>query len=163
MRDPYDVLGVAPNASQADIKAAFRKLAKKYHPDVNAGDPDVERKFKEANTAYNLLSDPDKRAKFDRGDLDAEGNERRFSGGGYRGTRAGTRTSSGRPRGPFGFGGSSGTAEDFVSEFFRAAGMKPEDVKAQARAGQAGAGQTKADAGQGTGAKTRTRDTERGA
>lgn len=168
MRDPYDVLGVAPNASQADIKAAFRKLAKKYHPDVNAGDPDVERKFKEANTAYNLLSDPDKRAKFDRGDLDAEGNERRFSGGGYRGTRAGTRTSSGRPRGPFGFGGSSGTAEDFFSEFFRAAGMKPEDVKAQARAGQAGAGQTgagqtKADAGQGTGAKTRTRDTERGA
>lgn len=164
MRDPYDVLGVAPNASQADIKAAFRKLAKKFHPDVNAGDPDVERKFKEANTAYNLLSDPDKRAKFDRGDLDAEGNERRFSGGGYRGARAGTRTSSGRPRGPFGFGGSSGSAEDFFSEFFRAAGMKPEDVKAQAGAGQAGAGQT--GAGQtraGAGAKTRTRDTERGA
>ncbi|EKE78791.1 DnaJ C-terminal domain-containing protein [Oceanibaculum indicum] len=164
MRDPYDVLGVAPNASQADIKAAFRKLAKKYHPDVNAGDPDVERKFKEVNTAYNLLSDTDKRAKYDRGDLDAEGNERRFSSGGYRGTRAGTRASSGRSRGPFGFGGSSGSAEDFFSEFFRAAGMKPEDVKA--RAGQAGAGTAgtgTAGAGASAGAGTRTRDTERGA
>lgn len=155
MRDPYDVLGVAPNASQADIKAAFRKLAKKFHPDVNAGKPDVERKFKEANTAYNLLSDPDKRAKYDRGELDAEGNERRFSGGGYRGTHAGTRTGSGRQRGPFGFGGSSGSAEDFFSEFFRAAGVNPEDVK-EARAGRAGAG-TRA------GTRTRTRDTERGA
>ncbi|KZD10313.1 DnaJ C-terminal domain-containing protein [Oceanibaculum pacificum] len=158
MRDPYDVLGVAPTASQAEIKAAFRKLAKKYHPDVNADNPDVERQFKEINTAYNLLSDADRRAKYDRGDLDAEGNERRFSRGGYRGARAGTRSSGGSSqRGPFGGGG---RAEDIFAEFFRAAGIHPEqDARTGGTAGGAAGGATGANAGAGT----QTRDSQRGA
>ena len=64
-RDYYDVLGVQKSASDADIKKAYRQLAKKYHPDVNPGDKDAEAKFKEVNEAYEVLSDPDKKAKYD--------------------------------------------------------------------------------------------------
>ena len=64
--DPYDVLGVSRDASQDDIKSAFRKLARQYHPDVNPGKPEAEEKFKEVNSAYAVLSDPEKRARFDR-------------------------------------------------------------------------------------------------
>ena len=64
-RDYYDVLGVQKGASDADIKKAYRQLAKKYHPDVNPGDKDAEAKFKEVNEAYEVLSDPDKKAKYD--------------------------------------------------------------------------------------------------
>ena len=60
-RDYYEVLGVAKNASDAELKKAYRKLAKKYHPDVNPGDKEAEAKFKEATEAYGILSDPDKR------------------------------------------------------------------------------------------------------
>ena len=59
-RDYYEVLGVAKNASDAELKKAYRKLAKKYHPDVNPGDKEAEAKFKEATEAYGILSDPDK-------------------------------------------------------------------------------------------------------
>ncbi|MFN4091123.1 MAG: DnaJ C-terminal domain-containing protein [Alphaproteobacteria bacterium] len=76
MRDPYNVLGVPRTASQDEVKAAYRKLAKKLHPDLNPGDAEVELKFKEVSTAYDLLSDPDRRARFDRGEIDAAGNER---------------------------------------------------------------------------------------
>ncbi len=76
MRDPYQVLGVGRTASADDIKQAFRRLAKQYHPDVNPGRTDIEHKFKEVNAAYSLLSDPDKRARFDRGEIDATGAER---------------------------------------------------------------------------------------
>lgn len=76
MRDPYQILGVGRTASADDIKAAFRKLAKQYHPDLNPGRADIELKFKEVNAAYSLLSDPDKRARFDRGEIDASGAER---------------------------------------------------------------------------------------
>jgi DnaJ-class molecular chaperone len=76
MRDPYQVLGVAKTASADDIKAAYRRLAKQYHPDLNPGRPDIELKFKEVNAAHSLLSDADKRARFDRGEIDANGNER---------------------------------------------------------------------------------------
>ena len=65
-RDYYEVLGVDKNADDATIKKAFRNLAKKYHPDVNTDDKDAEAKFKEINEAYDVLSDPDKRAKYDR-------------------------------------------------------------------------------------------------
>ena len=64
--DFYELLGVSSDASEQDIKRAYRKLARKYHPDVNPGDPAAERKFKEISQAYNTLSDPDKRKKYDR-------------------------------------------------------------------------------------------------
>ena len=64
-RDYYEVLGVAKNASDAELKRAYRKLAKKYHPDVNPGDKEAEAKFKEATEAYGILSDPDKRKQYD--------------------------------------------------------------------------------------------------
>src|SRR5437016_2643425 len=65
-RDYYDVLGVARGASDADLKAAFRKLAMKYHPDRNPGDQDCEHQFKEINEAYDVLKDANKRAAYDR-------------------------------------------------------------------------------------------------
>lgn len=76
MRDPYDVLGVAKNAPHKDIKSAFRKLAKKYHPDSNPDDPKAKERFAEANQAYEIVGDEKKRASFDRGEIDAEGRER---------------------------------------------------------------------------------------
>jgi molecular chaperone DnaJ len=65
-RDPYDVLGVSRDASEQDVKKAFRRLARELHPDVNAHDPDAEEKFKEAAEAYEILSDPERRATYDR-------------------------------------------------------------------------------------------------
>jgi len=65
-RDPYDVLGVSRQADDAQIKKAFRQLARALHPDVNAEDPDAGEKFKEAAEAYEILSDPDRRATYDR-------------------------------------------------------------------------------------------------
>ena len=76
MRDPYQILGVARDADQDTIKKAFRKLAKKLHPDLNPGNKKVEQEFKEVNAAYDLRSDPQKRARFDRGEIDASGAER---------------------------------------------------------------------------------------
>lgn len=75
MKDPYDVLGVQRSADEAAIRAAYRKLAKKHHPDLNPGKPEAAEKFKEISVAYELLSDTDKRGKFDRGEIDAAGNE----------------------------------------------------------------------------------------
>jgi DnaJ-class molecular chaperone len=74
--DPYTTLGVNKDASQADIQKAYRRLAKKVHPDLNPGDKNAEDKFKEISAAYDLLNDPDKRMRFDRGEIDASGNER---------------------------------------------------------------------------------------
>ena len=74
-RDPYDILGVKRDATQKDIQRAFRKLAKKHHPDLNPGDRPSEERFKEISTAYELLSDEQKRARFDRGEIDMEGAE----------------------------------------------------------------------------------------
>src|SRR3954470_3544292 len=65
-RDPYEVLGVQRTAGEADIKKAFRRLARELHPDVNPDDPQAEEKFKEAAEAYEILSDPDRRATYDR-------------------------------------------------------------------------------------------------
>lgn len=76
MEDPYNVLGVAKDASEDSIRKAYRKLAKKHHPDVNPGKPDAVEKFQKASAAYEILSDKDKRARFDRGEIDAEGRER---------------------------------------------------------------------------------------
>src|SRR5436309_10879167 len=65
-RDPYDLLGVGRDASSQEIKKAFRQLARELHPDVNAHDPDAEEKFKEAAEAYEILSDAERRATYDR-------------------------------------------------------------------------------------------------
>ena len=73
MRDPYDVLGVGRSASEAEVKRAYRKLAKQYHPDKHAGDKQAQAKFSEINSAYEILGDKEKRGKFDRGEIDAEG------------------------------------------------------------------------------------------
>jgi len=64
-RDYYEVLGVDRGADESAIKSAYRKLAKKYHPDVNPGDKEAEKKFKEATEAYGILSDPEKRRQYD--------------------------------------------------------------------------------------------------
>jgi DnaJ-class molecular chaperone len=74
--DPYSVLGVKKDASQDEIQKAYRRLAKKLHPDLNPGNKRAEEQFKEASAAYDLLSDADKRARFDRGEIDASGAER---------------------------------------------------------------------------------------
>lgn len=75
-KDPYEVLGVKKGDSAADIQKAYRRLAKKLHPDLNPGNPQAEEKFKEVTAAYDLLGDPEKRARFDSGEIDAAGNER---------------------------------------------------------------------------------------
>lgn len=79
MRDPYEILGIDRNASADEVKAAFRRLAQKYHPDRNPNDPTAQEKFKEINAAYQLLSDPQKRAAYDRFGNSA------FTGGGAQG------------------------------------------------------------------------------
>jgi DnaJ-class molecular chaperone len=76
MRDPYDVLGVSKNASAAEIKSAFRRQAKKLHPDANKHDPKAAARFAELNAAYEILGEADKRKAFDRGEIDAEGKPR---------------------------------------------------------------------------------------
>ena len=74
MADPYSTLGVARNATEKDIKSAYRKLAKELHPDRNKDNPKAAERFSDVTKAYDLLSDKDKRAQFDRGEIDAEGN-----------------------------------------------------------------------------------------
>jgi DnaJ-class molecular chaperone len=76
MRDPYEVLGVGKTASAAEIKSAFRKLAKKLHPDANKHDKNAASRFAELNAAYEILGEPDKRKAFDNGEIDAEGKPR---------------------------------------------------------------------------------------
>jgi DnaJ-class molecular chaperone len=76
MNDPYKILGCSKTASADEIKKAYRKLAKQHHPDLNPGSAEAAAKFKDISSAYDLLSDADKRARFDRGEIDASGQER---------------------------------------------------------------------------------------
>lgn len=75
-KDPYETLGIAKKASQDEVRKAYRKLAKEFHPDLHPGDPKAEERFKEVTAAYELLGDPAKRIRFDRGEIDADGQER---------------------------------------------------------------------------------------
>src|SRR6185312_15880181 len=90
MRDPYEVLGVPRGASASAIKSAYRKLAKKHHPDSNKNDPKSAARFSELNAANEIIGDEDKRKQFDRGEIDAEGKPRfqGFPGGDPRGRGA---------------------------------------------------------------------------
>ncbi len=119
MKDPYQVLGVDRKASAEEIKSAYRKLAKKLHPDVNPGDQAIEQRFKEVSQAYALLSDPTTRERYDRGEIDAGGQER-ATGGFYRTYSSG----GGRQRGaPFDFGEEI-SVDDIFSEFFGGGRMR---------------------------------------
>lgn len=84
MKDPYETLGVARTATEAEIRTAYRKLAKEHHPDLNPGKPAAELRFKDISVAYGLLGDAEKRARFDRGEIDASGAERVDPRGFYR-------------------------------------------------------------------------------
>src|SRR5215470_16768239 len=129
MRDPYDVLGVTKTASEADIKKAFRGLAKKYHPDTKGGDAAAQKKFQEISAAYDIVGDKEKRAKFDRGEIDANGNPRGFDprSQGFKGDP---------------FDGRGGRARDFHYTWSAggetAEGMRPEDIFADLFGGGGG-------------------------
>lgn len=136
--DPYTELGVSRSAGADDIRKAFRKLAKQHHPDANPGDKAAEEKFKRVSAAFDIVGDPDKRKKFDAGEIDADGREtmRGFAGGGPGGdpfARAGGFRQQGRSTqfegvdiddilgGMFGMGGRGGG--------FRAPPRKGADVR----------------------------------
>lgn len=125
MRDPYAVLGVKREASAEDIKRAFRKLAKAYHPDYNKDDPKAAGRFAEVNGAYEVLGDESKRKAFDRGEIDAEGKPRGFEhsfGGGPGAGAGGFRFDFGNNGGPFQGargGGQANNPRDFFSDIFR--------------------------------------------
>ena len=89
-RDYYEVLGLQKGASEEEIKKAFRKMAMKYHPDKNPGNKEAEEKFKEVNEAYSVLSDPDKKSKYDRfGLAGVDPNGMGGGAGGFGGVRGG--------------------------------------------------------------------------
>jgi DnaJ-class molecular chaperone len=116
--DPYETLGVKKDASQADIQKAYRRLAKKLHPDLNPGNKKAEEEFKKVSAAYDLLGDSEKRARFDRGEIDASGAERprqRF----YRDFADGAHAYSSDA----GFADFEG-ADDILSEIFGRAGRE---------------------------------------
>ncbi len=125
MRDPYEVLGVPKTATAAEIKAAFRKLAKQCHPDTHPGDAKKAAKFREISTAHEVLSDKQKRAQYDRGEINADGSQRaqqrHYQ---HAGQRAGGA--------PFGF--EAGVNDDFLSEFFsglRGAGRRQTRIRGE--------------------------------
>lgn len=107
MADPYSTLGVSRGASESEIKSAYRKLAKECHPDRNKDNPKAAERFTQITNAYDLLSDKDKRAQFDRGEIDADGN----------------------PTAPFGFGGRGGQSNAYSA--YGSGGPGPEGFEFQ--------------------------------
>lgn len=142
-QDYYSVLGVPRTASQADIKKAFRKAARAHHPDQNKGDAEAERRFKAVNEANAVLSDPDKRALYDRLGKDWEAYARAGATAGAAGARRGA---SGDPSAGFGFGtpggnvryefrssGDAGEFSDFFQAFFGGAAAGPQGSSTSSR------------------------------
>jgi DnaJ-class molecular chaperone len=141
MNDPYKTLGVAKTASEAEIKKAFRTAAKKYHPDTHPGDEKAKQKFQEISSAYDVIGDKDKRAKFDSGEIDASGNPRGFdpraygaAGGPFRGN-------------PFGGGAGPGGDREFQfswgqrgAEGGEDGGFSAEDIFSEILGGRRGGG-----------------------
>ena len=138
-RDPYQILGVSKTASEAEIKKAFRSLAKKHHPDTHPGDEKAKQRFQEISGAYDIVGDKAKRAKFDAGEIDASGNARGFDPGAAGGFR----------QGPFGGGG--GGERDFHFTWDNnaagggAQGFSAEDIFSEILGGRRGSarGQTR--------------------
>jgi DnaJ-class molecular chaperone len=121
MADPYQTLGVARGASEGDIKKAYRKLAKELHPDRNKDNPKASERFSQVTNAYDLLTDKDKRARFDRGEIDGDGNPTSPFGGGFGG--AGARPRPGGQGGGFSsqgfeFGGEGAEMSDIFEGLF---------------------------------------------
>ena len=117
-KNPYEVLGVARDASDADIKKAYHKLVMKYHPDKNPGDKTAEEKFKEVNNAFDILKDPQKRAAYDRyGDAAFAGGNGASAGGGFNGNPFGNGNFH------FNMGGDMGGMEDILREAMRGFGF----------------------------------------
>lgn len=118
MSDPYSVLGVGKSASAPEIKSAYRRMAKKYHPDSNAGNDQAAQKFADVSAAYEVVGDAEKRKKFDSGEIDAKGNPRHtgfnpFGGEGFNAGPFRQRSGGG------GFSGArGGGAEDLFAEIF---------------------------------------------
>lgn len=122
MKDLYDILGVSKTASDAEIKSAYRKLARKYHPDLNKDDKSAAEKFKEVTGAYEILGDKEKRKKYDAGEIDSSGKQTGFGAGfGGSGNPFGEGSyqtyGSGNPFGDGGFDFSSIFGEDIMSAF----------------------------------------------
>lgn len=119
MADPYSTLGVPRSASEKDIKSAYRKLAKELHPDKNKDNPKATERFSEVTRAYDLLTDKDKRARFDRGEIDADGNPAGPFGGGFAGGGfgGGSRGNQGGFRHDGGFEGSAAEGIDIGDIF----------------------------------------------
>lgn len=124
-RDPYEVLGVSKKASEAEIKKAYRTLAKKHHPDKHQNDPKAVRRFQEISSAYEVVGDKEKRAQYDRGEIDEAGQPKGFNpgaqgpgAGGWEGFR---RQQGARPGGDFNWGNEQQggfSAEDIFSDIF---------------------------------------------
>jgi DnaJ-class molecular chaperone len=130
--DPYEILGVKRDAAQKDIQSAYRKLAKKLHPDLNPGDKQAEEKFKQISAAYGIVGDEEKRARFDRGEIDGAGTEQAPRS--YYRDYASTNGAGGRYQNASGFA-DFGDADDVFSSFFsrRGGGQGQTKMKGQDR------------------------------
>ena len=139
MRDPYEVLGVSKNASEAEIKKAFRTLAKKHHPDTHSGDAGAKKRFQEISAAYDVIGDKDKRAKFDAGQIDAQGNAKGFDprAHGFEGNPFGQ-----AEQGPGGFHFTWARAGEPGAQ--TAEGFRPEDLFSDLLGGLGGRGRGRA-------------------
>lgn len=131
-RNPYVVLGISPTASDAEVRSAFRKLAKKYHPDRNPDDKKSEDRFKEISAAFDIVGDSDRRKKYDRGEIDEEGREKAHPFGNWssRSGGAGAGRAGSNPYGGFEGGGPGAGANfedlsDIFSDLFGARGGRP--------------------------------------
>lgn len=143
-KNPYQILGVTPTASHQEIKDAYRNLAKKLHPDLNPGNKEAEKRFKEVNSAYELVGTPEARAKFDRGEVQEEEAcaqaEARSAGRGpfYRETQR----EGGRYTNQFSFGGGDMDDDDLFQSIFGQMGGQMGGGQAGARGRARGPGRS---------------------